>query len=178
VTETGYDVNPGSPQKAIAIGSKPVLITQADWIIRTSFLYARHGISKVFFYELYDDNLKNPTQYASSGLATPGQRRPAADYIYQAKKLLGNFTYKGTISHNPIVDVYRDGEKTIYALMVPDEKDRVVSATLNLGNAVNATEYQFNPGSNDMVISHLTTDTKHNLKIQVTETPIFVEKQD
>jgi hypothetical protein len=178
VTETGYDVNPGSPQKAISIGNKSALITQADWIIRTSFLYARHGINKVFFYELYDDNPKNPTQYASSGLASFGQHRPAADYIYQAKKLLGNFTYKGTISHNPIVDVYRNGNKTIYALMVPDEKGRSVNAVLNLGNALKATEYQFNPGNNDMTVSQLNADASHNLKIKVTETPVFVEKVD
>jgi (2Fe-2S) ferredoxin len=178
ITETGYDINPGSPQKAIPIGNKSALITQADWIIRTSFLYARHGINRVFFYELYDDNPKNPTQYSSSGLASFGQHRPAADYIDQAKKVMGNFTYKGTISHNPIVDVYRNGNKTIYALMVPDEKGRSVNAILNLGNAVKATEYQFNPGNKDMIVSPLNADASHNLKIKVTETPVFVEKVD
>jgi len=111
-------------------------------------------------------------------LASFGQHRPAADYTYQAKKLLGNFTYKGTISHNPIVDVYRNGNKTIYALMVPDEKSRTVNAVLNLGNSVKATEYQFNPGNNDMTVSPLSTDASHNLKIKVTETPVFVEKVD
>jgi hypothetical protein len=178
VTETGYDINPGSPQRAISIGNRPVLLTQADWIIRTSFLYARHGINKVFFYELYDDNTKNPTQYASSGLAEPGKRRPAADYILQAKKLLGDFSYRGTISNYPLVDVYRNGNKTIYVLMVPDEKGSTTTATLNLGKAVNATQYQFNPGSNDMVKTPLVTDAKHNLKLTVTETPIFIEKAE
>jgi len=177
VTETGYDVNPGSPQHAISIGSKSIILTQADWIIRTSLLYARHGVSKVFFYELYDDNTKNPTQYSSSGLAASGQRRPAADYIYQAKKLLGDFTYKGTISNNPLVDVYRKGNKTIYVLMVPDEKGRTVAATLNLGNAVKATEYQFNTGSNNMIITPVSA-ANHNLKLTVTETPIFIGKVD
>jgi len=177
VTETGYDLNPGSPQRAIPIGSKPALITQADWIIRTAFLYARHGISKVFFYELYDDNTNNPTQFASSGLAAAGKRRPAADYINQAKNLLGNFTYRGTISNYPLVDVYRNANKTIYVLMVPDEKGRSTTATLNLGNAINATEYQFNPGSNAMIKSTLTA-VNHNLNIKVSETPVFVEKVD
>lgn len=177
VTETGYDINPGSPTRAIAIGNKSVLITQADWIIRTSFLYARHGISKVFFYELNDDNTANPTQYASSGLADKGKRRPAADYIYQAKNLLGNYSYAGTISKLPLVDVYRNGSKTIYALMMPTENGSSVNTTLDLGTATNAIEYQFNPGNNDMIKTPLTAPG-HNLKIKVGETPVFVEKVD
>jgi hypothetical protein len=177
VTETGYDINPGSPQRAIAVGNKPVLITQADWIIRTSFLYARHGISKVFFYELNDDNTANPTQFASSGLADKGKRRPAADYIYQAKNLLGNYSYVATISKSPLVDVYRNGSKTIYALMMPGESGSSIITTLNLGNAANATKYQFNPGSNDMIKTPLTTPG-HNVQIKVGETPVFVEKVD
>jgi hypothetical protein len=177
VTEAGYDINPGSPQRAVSIGSKNVLQTQADWIIRTAFLYARHGVSKVFFYELNDDNTNNPTQYSSSGLAANLKRRPAADYILQAKKLLGDFTYKGTISKYPLVDVYRNGNKTIYALMLPTQSGSSTSTILNLGTGNNATEYQFNPGSDDMTKTPLTA-VNHNLKIKVGETPVFVMKGD
>ena len=49
VTEAGYDVNPQSPQRSISIGNKSAFITQADWLIRTSLLYARHHIAKLFF---------------------------------------------------------------------------------------------------------------------------------
>jgi hypothetical protein len=177
VTETGYDINPQSPQRAINIGNRSVLLTQADWIIRTSFLYARHGISKVFFYELNDDNTANPTQYASSGLSANIKRRPSADYIYQAKNLLGNYTYKGTISKYPLVDVYRNGNKTIYVLMLPTQSGSSTSTILNLGNANNAIEYQFNPGNDDMVKTTLSA-TGHNLKVKVGETPVFIEKAD
>lgn len=177
VTETGYDINPGSPQRAIAVGSKSVLQTQADWIMRTALLYARHGINKVFFYELNDDNTANPTQYASSGLVDKGKRRPAADFILQAKNLLGDYSYAGTISKYPLVDVYRKGSKTIYALMLPSESGSTFMATLNIGTANSATEYQFNPGSNDMIKSPLTA-TGHSLKIKVGETPVFVETGD
>jgi len=176
VTEAGYDVNQQSPMHATPIGTKSALITQADWIMRTAFLYARHGIQKVFFYELYDDNAPNPTQYESSGLATlsPMQRKPSGDYIYQAKHLLGDFTYKGTISNYPLVDVYRNGSKTVYALMVPDEKGTTVSSKLSLGAATHATIYNFNPGSNDMLKSTVDAPS-HILNIKVGETPVFVE---
>ena len=178
VTEAGYDINPGSPQRAIAIGNKSALITQADWIIRTSFLYARHGISKLFFYELYDDNGDNPTQYESSGLATKTQqRRPAADYIYQAKHLLGDMTYKGTIDSDPLIDVYRKGNRTVYALMLPSQSGETSSCILNLGRATNAVVYRFNPGSDDMLKTPVSA-SNHNLKVKVSETPVFVEKMD
>lgn len=174
ITEAGYDLNQGSPQRAIPIGNKPPLITQADWIIRTAFMYARHGIQRVFFYELYDDNSANPTQYASCGLADRSiKRRPAADYIYQAKHLMGDLTYRGTISHYPVVDVYRKGSKSVYALMIPDQKGATTTAKLSLGNASTAIICNFNPGSDDMTRKTVTAPN-HILNIKVTETPVFV----
>ena len=178
VTETGYDINPGSPQRAIKIGDKSALITQADWIIRTSFLFARHGISKVFFYELYDDNTENPIQYASCGLAANSlQRRPSADYIYQAKHLIGDFTYMGTIDSYPLIDVYRKGNNTIYALMIPDEEGKTQTCKLSLGKVTKAIIYNFKPGSNNMV-STVVSVPNHILSIKVTETPVFVDITD
>lgn len=177
VTESGYDLNQGSPQRAVPIGNKPPLITQADWIIRTSFMFARHGVERVFYYELYDDNSANPTQYASSGLADNRNktvsRRPAADYFYQAKQLLGDLTYRGTISHYPVTDVYRMGIETVYALMVPDQKGASTMAHLNLGSATTATICDFNPGS-DKMIRKAVYAPGHVLDIKVTETPVFV----
>jgi hypothetical protein len=174
VTETGYDLNQGSPQRAIPIGSKSPLITQADWIIRTSFLYARHGVAKVFFYELYDDNSANPIQFASCGLANGDiSRRPSADYIYQAKHLLGDLTYRGTINTYPLVDVYRKGSKTVYALMIPDEKGATATVKLSLGQATNAQICNFKPGSNEMTTSSVSVPN-HILNVKVTETPAFV----
>jgi hypothetical protein len=179
VTESGYDVNQGSPQKVIPVGNKSAMVTQADWIIRTSLLYARHGVNKVFYYELFDDNSANPIQYASSGLAnkSPLQRRPAANYIYQVKHLLGGFTYKGTINNFPLVDVYRNGNKTIYVLTIPDEHGKTGICTLNMGSAAAGTLYQLNPDGVNMT-QRMVSPTHHNVKIKVSETPVFVEKVD
>ncbi len=174
VTESGYDLNQGSPQRAVPIGNKSPLITQADWTVRTSLLFARHGVQRVFYYELYDDNSANPTQYASSGLADKNiSRRPVADYCYQAKQLLGDFTYRETISHYPIIDVFRKGAKTVYALMVPSQKGASAMAKLNLGNAVTATLCKFNPGSDEMA-KKVISAPNHVLEVNVTETPVFV----
>ena len=76
ITEAGYDTNPGSPFHAIAIGPKSVEQTQADWTLRTALLYLRTGIDRVFFYQMYDENPADPTQFSSMGLIE--QQNPQA----------------------------------------------------------------------------------------------------
>jgi len=174
MTEAGYDINPGSPQRAIAIDNKSALMTQADWILRSSLLYARHGIKKVFYYQLFDDNAANPIQYGSSGLVDGLKRRPAADYIVQSSKLMGEYFYKETLSKDPIVDVYVSGSKKIYVLAIPDEKNRKGSYELNLGGAKTATIYNLQTGTDEMSSKKVETSAG-KLRIDVTETPVFVQ---
>ena len=174
MTEAGYDINPGSPQRAISIEEKSALMTQADWILRSSLLYARHGIKKVFFYQLYDDNAANPIQYGSSGLVEGLKRRPATDYIYQASKLMGDYIYKETISKDPLVDVYEYSGKKMYVLAIPDEKNRKGSYELNLQGSNSATIYNLKAGSDEMLISKADV-SGGKIKIKVSETPVFVQ---
>jgi hypothetical protein len=174
ITEAGYDVNPQSPQRAIAIGNKNALITQADWILRTSLLYMRHGIKRLFFYQLFDDN-QSSTQYGTSGLADAVtlKPRPAEDYLIQANKLMGKYTYQGTISQEPLVDVYTLGNKKMVVLMVGDEKGRKVEYQLNTGDTKTAVMYTLIAGA-DTMQSRTLKPVKGKLTLTVTETPVFV----
>jgi len=174
VTETGYDANQASIQRAPAIGSKTPAQVEADWILRTSLLYARNGVARVFFYEEYDDNALAPTQYASSGLInTDKSRRPAADYLYQANKLFGNYSYKGTIGTKPIVDKYQSNDQLMYMLVSPTQTGATVSYSLDLGTADSAYIYTPTAGANDMTANKVKlADGK--LALTVTETPTFV----
>ncbi|AYL95977.1 hypothetical protein [Mucilaginibacter celer] len=173
VTEAGYDINQGSYQKASYIGNKTPLETQGDWILRTSLLYMRHGIQRLFFYQLLDDTPNADVQYATSGLAENGKRRPAADYILQANKLLGNYKYAGTINTDPLVDKYVSGSKTMYILAVPDQKGRTANYVLNVA-AAKANIYTLTPGANDA--AKQTVDTNNGkLSVNVSETPVIVE---
>ncbi len=174
VTETGYDVNPKSPQRAIKIADKSQLLTQADWIIRTSLLYARKGISRVFFYQLYDNNPQNPIQYSSAGLVNGNKRRPAADYILQARKILGNYHYEKTISQDPLVDVYENGKQKMYVLVIPDEKDRKQDYTLEVGRKKTVNIYELKPGR-EQAVSRVKNVKDGKVVIKLTETPIFVQ---
>jgi hypothetical protein len=174
VTETGYDINQQSYQHAPPVGDKSALVTQADWILRSSLLYIRHGIKNLFFYQLFDAFPNNPVQYSTSGLAEGTKRRPAADYILQASKLMGTYLYKGTINADPLVDKFQLGTKTMYILTVPDQKGRTANYTLNLGKATAAIIHTLKVGTDVMDNKRVST-TGGKLKITVTETPVFVE---
>lgn len=173
VTETGYDINQHSYQKAIPVGNKTVLETQADWILRTSLLYIRLGIKRVFYYQLLDDTPNANVQYATSGLAEDGKRRPAADYILQTNKLMGSYTYRSTINTDPLVDKYISGSKKMYVLTIPDQKNRTATYILDLGTA-KANIYTLKAGSDKAATTTVNT-VAGKLSVNVTETPVFVE---
>lgn len=174
VTESGYDINQGSSQKAPAIGNKTAARVQADWVLRTSLLYAREGIQRVFYYEEYDDNAANPTQYASSGLINDDKsRRPAADYLYQVNKLLGAYSYKQTSSTGPMVDQYQSGSSLAYVLYLPTQTGQTANYTLNLGTADSAYVYTPTIGAASMSFTKVKL-SGGNLSVAISETPVFV----
>ncbi|WP_454802559.1 hypothetical protein [Mucilaginibacter phyllosphaerae] len=174
VTETGYDINQQSYQHAPPIGNKSALITQADWVLRSSLMYARHGVSRLFFYQLFDAFPNNPEQYSTSGLAESPKRRPAADYILQTNKLMGNYIYKGTINADPLVDKYQSGKKVIYVLTVPDQVGRRSEYVLDLLKAKKGVIYTLKVGADEMESRQVNT-VNGKLKIQISETPVFVQ---
>lgn len=174
ITEAGYDVNQGSPFRAISIGNKSVLETQADWILRTALLYTRVGIDRLFFYQLYDDNLENATQFSSMGLVNGDKtRKPAADYLYQARQLLGNYRYKQTISVDPLVDRYEADGRSAYVLVIPDEKGR--TGKFNLPVTKGDTMLICTPAiGRDAMTQTAQVSTTGTLTVNVTETPVFI----
>ena len=177
-TETGYDISEKSVQRAIPIGSKSNLITQADWLLRLGLLYARLGIDKVFYYQLYDNNDPGTdpgTSFGYSGLVEKSKkRRPAADYIHQVTNLMGDYYYFNSINEDPVVDIYQNGQKRMYVLVVPDEIDRKEKYLLDLNRAKKALIHQLNPGSDKMITKEVATKNGL-LEVEVTETPIFIE---
>ncbi len=177
ITETGFDVNQGSPIKAIPIGNKSAMVTQADWILRTSLYSARKGIDKVFFYQMYDDN-DGGGMFGSSGLLNGNQtRRPAADYLYQVNKVFGDYRFQSTSGQDPIIDRYQNGTRTMYVLTVPDEIGRTVSHTLALGGTGIAAIFRPTPGTNDMQVETVPI-VDGSITVTATETPMFVMKTE
>ena len=173
VTEAGYDINQQSPQKAVPIKDKTALQTQADWTLRTSLLYARAGIQKVFYSELMDDNPKLGTMFSTAGLLNADRSpRPVADYMRQVNKHFGQYAYTATINNDPIVDKYTHDDTTMYMLVVPDQKGRTATYTLDLGSTTTVYIYKPKAGS-DMELTQQTTNNG-KVAIRATETPVFV----
>ncbi len=176
ITETGYDVNVHSPQRAPAIGNKTPEEVQADWILRSAFLYAQAGINKLFFYQTYDQNIDSWGQFGSSGLLNDGdrKRKPAADYLFQTKRMMGNYTYKETIQANPTIHRYQLKDTSVYVAYVPLAQGKTLDYNLNLGTAAKAKIYSLKIGQDSMAVK----DAKlagNSLSITLTETPIFIK---
>lgn len=175
ISETGYDLHPGSPLKAIPIGAKSALLTQADWNLRTALLYCREGIDRVDFYQTYDLDVNSGTQFASMGFLNQDySRKPTADYFYQAKNLMGDYVFRETISTNPNVDRYERNGQSIYALWIPDETGRTGQYTLNLSGASAAKIFTPQAGRDTMAVQ-ISPTSGGKVTLTLTETPIFVK---
>ncbi len=181
ISEIGYDQNPGSPFRAIAIGSKSVAETQADWTLRTALLLSRMGVERTFFYQLYDENPASATQFASMGLLNADKsRKPAADYVYQARALLGDYHYVRSLPGGPaglLIDQYElfrlDADVTIYALVVPNEQGR--TATYELPVLAQQVAELYRPAIGKAQMSREPLVSSSGLvTVPVTETPVFV----
>ncbi|MDX5480189.1 MAG: hypothetical protein LPK07_00735, partial [Hymenobacteraceae bacterium] len=184
VTETGYGVNEGSSQQALATPARTKLQSHADWTIRNSLFYARMGVARLYHYQMYDEtsyvnNLKKGKQdrgtYAALGLLDKLHytRRPAANYIAQLKHQFGEYTYKETIHKDPVVDVYELNGKKMYALVVPDMQGRSTDYVLTLDKPF-ANIYEFADGAERFRVKRVPTKNG-KLRITVTETPVFVD---
>ncbi len=174
ITEAGYDINQRSKSKVKLIKNKSALETQADWLLRTSMLYAKAGIQKVFYYELVDDQTNSYNNFATSGLIdTDRTNRPAADYFYQTNKLFGDYTFVKTISADPVVDRYELNGAPMFFLVIGDQKGRTATYTLDIGKAESAYIYSPKPGSDHMeLVKKKIINGK--IEVAVSETPVFV----
>lgn len=175
ITETGYDLHQQSTMKAIPIGAKTPLLTQADWNLRTALMYMRAGLDRIFFYELNDNAPLSSTKYNSMGLVDSNfKTRPAGLYLYQMQQLLGSYRYHRTLQAAPIVaDEYRNGSNTAFAMWVPDEKGTTATYRLAIGDRAGVLLYTPSADSLAMRKKWLNADNGF-VEIPVSETPVFV----
>jgi len=177
LTETGYDVNQGSPLKAIPIKNKSAEQTQADWILRTILLNLRNGVARVFLYQTYDYNAELVGKFSSSGLLNPNRsRKPAADYLVQVNNLMGNYVFDKVLSDSKaavIVENYKLGSKNIVILTKPTDDGSTSDYNLPL-KGVKRAILCFPKSGSDVMTKQVVNVSKGVLKITVSETPTFV----
>ncbi|MEO6232305.1 MAG: T9SS type A sorting domain-containing protein [Ferruginibacter sp.] len=179
VTETGYDVNQGSIQKAPAIGAKTGKDVQGDWLLRSSLLFSKKGIDRVMYYMFKDMNETNPGVFASCGFVESNSqlsiRRPSADYLKQAGDLIGNYTYLSTLNADPMVDHYQHGDSSVYVAWIPDETGRVGTYDLTLPPGHSSVKvYTLVKGNDNMNVT-IEPAPGGIYRIPVSETPVFIQ---
>jgi endoglucanase len=179
ITETGYDVNQGSPLKAIPIGKKSAEVTQADWILRTVLLHLRNGVSRVFLYQTYDYNANLVGKFSSSGLLNQNRtRKPAADYLVQVNRLMGDYEFEKVVttpSDSVIVETYKLGGKRIFIATKPSENGSTMQYDLSLPGVKRVIIYTPRAGS-DSMSSETVQVLNGKAALTVTETPSFIVK--
>ena len=175
VTEAGYDLDENSRNKAIPIKEKTAMQTQADWLLRTSLMYSRNGVEKVFFYQLRDDNPGTGKLYASSGLINKDfSSRPASEYMKQTIQLFGEYIYVKSMKSSPIVDYYTNAKnQELYVAYIPDEVGNQEKLELNLPGKKSATIYTPVFGAASMM-SKISAIQNGKLVVPISETPIFI----
>ncbi len=174
VTETGFDINQGSRQKAIAIGDKSASQTQADWSLRSVLTFLREGISSLFFFELNDGNVNSATKYASMGLTDAlFKRKLPMDYLFQTSQLMGSFHYNRSLQQMPVIDEYENKGKLIYAVWVADEKGTTIPRSLSFPADDSVIVYRPVSGS-DILQTETIAVVNGIVQLTATETPLFV----
>ena len=177
LTETGYDVNQGSPLKAIPIGTKSPEVTQADWILRTILLHLRNGVDRVFLYQTYDYNAELIGKFSSSGLLNNNKtRKPAADYLVQVNKLMGDYEFEKVLTDSVspvIVEQYKKQNKKIFIATKPTDDGSLYDYILSLPGYRSAILYTPKAGANEMSSESVLLN-KGKVKISISETPTFI----
>ncbi len=101
VSEFGYDVHPGSPLHAPAIGSLSAEIVQGAWLVRSALLMAAAGVDRSMMYMFRDVDSKSPGVFATSGLVGPkGQWGLKPSWHFQAtlKANLAGFRWESDVA--------------------------------------------------------------------------------
>lgn len=176
ITEVGYDINQNSPQRAIPIGNKTAMDTQADWLVRTALTYARTGVQRLFFYQLVDDNPWSGGTYASCGMINDDRsKRPAAEYLTQLNRSFGSYTYQSSAPAGTVVaDKYTNAAGAVmHALWLPTQTGNSINYSFDMEGADTAIVYSFQKGS-DVMKARRVMPVNGRINLTVSETPVFV----
>ena len=184
LSEFGYDTNPGSVQRAPAIGSFSAEEVQGQWLVRSYLEIAAAGVDRAQMYMLRDVDAASTTMYSSSGLVTKfGEWTPKTSwyYVYTMKNALTGMKFLGEqASGNSNVRVYKfksaSGNGGAYVLWAPTSNQTTVNnyqLTLQ-GSPSSATKIEMAHGDTDGVSSALTI-AGGKVTVNVSERPIFIQ---
>jgi hypothetical protein len=185
LTEYGYDRNQSSPQHAPPIAPKDSADVQADWTLRTQLICWKQGCETANVYQGFDDAPGSATRHMTDGIYdNAGQggprRRKAADFMYQASALIGNYVSDtGWIATSPYVlhstdFTHQKGDVYVLWSGTQNGTSTTYNLTLPTGTVVNV----WKPVAGASVMTELITGAVVSggaYTVTVDETPRFVE---
>jgi hypothetical protein len=186
-TEFGYDVNPGSWNKAIPIGPYDIETVQAQWITRSYFALLLSGVDRAALFMTRDNGgdsvfsspgVVTETFNNGNGVADSFQPRPVFYFLSTVRtRLMGMHLDKEIASGDPKVKILRfidASGKAAYAVWAPtSDGSKVPGYALDVGGAASATEV-------DLVAGKANGDEKASpvsggkVSVDVSETPLLV----
>ncbi|MFQ3575936.1 MAG: hypothetical protein SNJ77_05820 [Cytophagales bacterium] len=179
VSEFGFDTEE-SPQKAPPTKRKSAELVQADWILRSYFIYAMAGVDRAIQYMIRDFGKSG--LYATSGLYSNTLKneayiKPSWNYINQAVGIL-NGCYLDSFHVDSTKNIYHLVYKSklkplkVHVLWLGTHNDSEVGINIDdLGLSENHQLYELSPDK--QCPSKAILDDK---KIKVSETPIFIQE--
>lgn len=179
--ETGYDLSPNSPLKAVPPTGSDYTIEEWAGImnLRTALFFCKAGVYRNFFFTFEDDGEPDGGQFSSCGIierveqggVTSLRRRATANALVQTNSILKDFIFVQEIASNPCVDKYQNGSEIIYALYYPTEVNQTGSYNLTINGAVEKYELNLNGSS----ITKTNIEATGSLALSVNEKPIFIK---
>lgn len=183
VSEFGYDVNPGSVQRAPAIGATSAEEVQGQWLVRSYFALAAAGVDRAQMYMFRDVDAASTTKYNSSGLVTKkGEWAPRSAWYYVStiKNRLKGMRFKQVVnSGNANVAIYKfsaaSGADSAYAVWCPTSNNSTV-ANYQLSVPYNSTGLKLVTLTNGNALGAETPLTMINGKVtfNVSERPVLI----
>ncbi len=182
VTEFGYDINQGSPQKAPAIGTFTAEEVQAMWLVRSYLEMAAAGVDRAAMYMVRDaGELSSTVKYSTSGL-TEGKnikKRQSWYYVKTLNNLLGNYRFErempgGHVRNYKFTDDVSGS--TIYMIWSPDSKQTVIkdyTFKLPEGSRKYAVVGFKNNDENGDTLQ-ISARPSGTVKFEVSEKPVFI----
>lgn len=179
VSEFGFDTEE-SPQKAIETKKKSSEIVQADWILRSYFIYAMAGVDRAIQYMVRD--FGKTGMYATSGLYSTTLKsepylKPSWNYLNQTVGILSGCTLQ---------KFEVDSTNQLYHLVYASKEKSLIVHVFWLGtHADSETEIDLDKYgvTNNLKLCQLSSFEKlpvikqpGSKKIIIGETPVFVQE--
>lgn len=179
VTEFGWDSSTKSPAQdggfAKWVGNSD--LEQAQWLVRSFFLFANLDVQRAYIYFFNDDD--QPQLHGSSGLTRKFEPKPSFYAVAHLYRTLGDYRFSRVVQHEVSkACVYEfvhgtEPEKVIWAAWSPTGNQQKTTIKLEIRD-LKPLHAESMPVSSDAVIKQAITPVNGQLSIEASESPTYL----